>query len=406
MTGSLRQIPDLPPRPTFFERCCEEPFRLFFPMGVLFGLSGVSLWPLYFTGLHKFYPGIMHARLMVDGFLGCFVVGFLGTAGPRLTGTPHFSPRELRTWVALLLAAVAAQIAERSDIGDAIFLVLLVGFAARMGWRLTHRTDLPPPGFVLVGFGFLNAMAGTLLLFIGEFGKGHPSATLLGSLLLYQGWVLYLVLGIGGFLLPRFFAVSADSAENALSGMSRAWKWRAMVALAVGIVLLGSFLVEAFLFAPKVAGAMRFLASGVFLATEIPLYRSAGRPVTIARTLRVALVLLLLGLLFPVLWPWQRVAGLHLVFIGGFTLIIFAVATRVILGHSGHGDLLQQKLPSLGAAALLVILAALFRVLGDFFPLTRGHLLDTASYLWMVAAGLWGWRILPKVRMTGPVTPL
>ena len=71
-------------KPRFFDLCLAEPFRIFFPLATLFGLSGVSLWPLFFLGLHKFYPGPMHARLMIEGFLGGFVIGFLGTAGPRL----------------------------------------------------------------------------------------------------------------------------------------------------------------------------------------------------------------------------------------------------------------------------------------------------------------------------------
>src|ERR1700761_308336 len=93
-------------RSSYFQMCCEEPFRIFFPLGVLFGISGVSLWPLFFSGLHKFYPGIMHARMMIEGFLGCFVIGFLATAAPRLTGTPHCSRAEMRTLLGLMIGAV------------------------------------------------------------------------------------------------------------------------------------------------------------------------------------------------------------------------------------------------------------------------------------------------------------
>ncbi len=50
------------PRPSFLSLCPAEPFRIFFPLATLLGISGVSLWPLFFSGLHKFYPGPMHAR--------------------------------------------------------------------------------------------------------------------------------------------------------------------------------------------------------------------------------------------------------------------------------------------------------------------------------------------------------
>jgi uncharacterized protein involved in response to NO len=383
--------------PSYFKLCCEEPFRIFFPLGVIIGISGVSLWPLFFSGLHKFYPGIMHARMMIEGFMGSFVIGFLATAAPRLTGTPHCSPAELRTLLVLLIGAVGTHIAERSIWADGIFLGLLIFFAARMAWRFAQRTEAPPPGFVLVAFGFLNAIVGTILLIISAYGEGHPYPALLGSLLLYQGFVLYLVLGVGAFLLPRILKIPVPEMEETRE-LTGAWKRRAIFAVCVGVALLVSFLVEVYYLAPKAAGAIRFLAAGTYLLTEIAAHRGEARSSTVTWSLRLALVLLVLGLFFPVLWPWQRVAGLHLVFIGGFTLITFTVATRVVLGHSGHEELLSQPMPFLWGAAFLLALAAVFRVVGDFQPAARGSLLSLASYLWMVAAVVWGWWVLPKVR--------
>ena len=109
-----------------------EPFRLFFPLGVLVSISGVSLWPLYFAGIHKFYPGIMHARMMIEGFMGAFVIGFLGTAVPRLTGARHFSRAELSALLMLYTLSIGTHIAERPFAGDVIFLVLLLTFAVQM----------------------------------------------------------------------------------------------------------------------------------------------------------------------------------------------------------------------------------------------------------------------------------
>jgi uncharacterized protein involved in response to NO len=68
--------------------CCEEPFRIFFPIGAVLALFGVSLWPLYYAGAITEYPSIPHARLMIEGFMASFIIGFLGTAGPRITSAP------------------------------------------------------------------------------------------------------------------------------------------------------------------------------------------------------------------------------------------------------------------------------------------------------------------------------
>src|SRR4051794_40722882 len=99
-------------RVPFWTLAASEPFRIFFPMGVLIGISGVSLWPLYFLGIHRsFYPGVMHARLMIEGFAGGFILGFLGTALPRLLEVHPLSKRELFVLFGLYVGAIGIQIA-------------------------------------------------------------------------------------------------------------------------------------------------------------------------------------------------------------------------------------------------------------------------------------------------------
>ena len=59
---------------------CKEPFRVFFPEGILAGVIGVSLWPMYVFKVTLLYPGEAHARIMACGLFGAFIFGFLGTA--------------------------------------------------------------------------------------------------------------------------------------------------------------------------------------------------------------------------------------------------------------------------------------------------------------------------------------
>src|ERR1043165_8817257 len=88
----------------------REPFRVFFPQGVLAGILGVGLWPLYFTGLTTFYPGQAHARVMAYGLFGGFIFGFMGTAMPRLLLVPVLGTRNALTLLSLHLAMVLAGI--------------------------------------------------------------------------------------------------------------------------------------------------------------------------------------------------------------------------------------------------------------------------------------------------------
>ena len=48
---------------TYLQIALQEPFRIFFPIGVAVALLGVALWPLFHWQYLNFYPGFIHARL-------------------------------------------------------------------------------------------------------------------------------------------------------------------------------------------------------------------------------------------------------------------------------------------------------------------------------------------------------
>src|SRR5438876_11135792 len=64
-----------------------DPFRIFFPLGIVLGVMVVAIWPLYYFHITEGYSGRSHAFVQADGFLYAFIAGFLLTAIPRFTGT-------------------------------------------------------------------------------------------------------------------------------------------------------------------------------------------------------------------------------------------------------------------------------------------------------------------------------
>jgi uncharacterized protein involved in response to NO len=387
-------------KPRFFELCLAEPFRIFFPLATLLGMSGVSLWPLFFAGLHKFYPGMMHARLMIEGFLAGFVIGFLGTALPRLLSAPPLRRGELRSLLVLYVLTAGLHIGEQPRLGDCAFITLLLTFGACMLARLRGRAQLPPPGFVLVAFGLLSGLAGPVLWLCGMQGWVPGSAMLLGGLLLNQAFVLFLLLGIGTFLLPRFLCLRDGHTIPEERTASPGWRLRAAFSAFTGLLLLASYWLEANNPAAPAAAWVRSIAAIGYLATMVPFHRQSRPLHTAPVAAQLALLALVAGLVFPLFWPAQRIAGLHVVFLGGFSLITFTVATRVVLGHSGNEALFETRLPALQIATVLLLVGAVLRAAGDFSP-ARPHWLSGASYLWLLAASVWGFRILPKVRIPG-----
>src|ERR1041385_4903412 len=92
-----------------------DPYRLFFPLGILLGLAGVAIWPLNYFGVITGYWGMSHAFTQADGFLFCFIAGFLLTALPRFTNTdvPGIGIQAILA-VVLLAGSIAMELQEYS----------------------------------------------------------------------------------------------------------------------------------------------------------------------------------------------------------------------------------------------------------------------------------------------------
>ena len=87
---------------------------------------------------------------------------------------------------------------------------------------------------------------------------------------------------------------------------------------------------------------------------------------------------------------------LHIIFIGGFSLMIFSVATMVVLSHGGENDKISKPLPVLWIAALGVGGSLALRVAASFFPAQYFQLLGAAGALWLSAGLAWFFFALPK----------
>ena len=116
-----------------------EPFRIFFPLGLLLGAIGVALWPLFVWHAIAFYPAQAHVRLMIEGLMGSFIIGFLGTAGPRLLDASPLLAAETCALVALQIASAFLHLTQRQTAGDIVFLVLLLLFLGMMARRARAR---------------------------------------------------------------------------------------------------------------------------------------------------------------------------------------------------------------------------------------------------------------------------
>jgi uncharacterized protein involved in response to NO len=394
----MEQPNDTSIRPVSWPDFGREPFRILFPLAVLAGILGVALWPLHFAEIIASYPGQTHARLMAFGFFGGFIFGFLGTAMPRMLSASPLGLRNVLLLAGCHIAMALCFFIQRIEWGDRLFLILFVFFLVLMIRRASRRKDTPPPGFMLVGMALLCGLAGAVLAVVHPFQPEMDTYwVMLQRLLSYQGFVLLPILGVGPFILPRFFGLESPHDFPEMRLPTRAWLRKAALAFAVGLVIILSFFVEVSGW-PRTAYAVRFLFSAAYLLLEFPLHRAPGVRNALGASLRIAFLTLVLGFAAIVFFPAQRVGLLHLTLVGGFGVITFVVATRVVFGHSGNIARLRKSNRWLLAAVLLMLLGMATRVSGDLWPQVMASHYTYGALIWIAAVLFWAAYVLPRVR--------
>lgn len=364
----------------------REPFRIFFPLAVVLGWIGVGHWLLYVLGVTSSFSGFFHGQVMMQAFMMAFALGFLLTAVPRRTQSAPPTALEIAIGAGALVVVVIAALAEQwalAQLAYAAIFVLMLQFALR---RFLTRTAgrRPPASFVLVPIAVAHGLAGALLIARAS-AAVTPSAwqLTLGRLLVEQGVFLCLAVGIGALVLP----LMAGAPPPADVARSRDAAWRIAGYGGIGAAIFASLAAEA-------AGWLHAgpLVRGVVVAAGLAIGGGAWRPPALPglhrRLVWASVWLMPLGLVGAGLFPDLRIAALHVLFIGGFSLMGFGVATHVSLSHL---DLTSLALGTPRAVAVLggtVLLATLARVAADVSQTYFAHL-GWAAALWLVGSGAW-----------------
>lgn len=399
----MRHIHSQPSKPgeaRYLDLVGNEPFRMLFPVGLLLAIIGISLWPLYFGHVWTSYPGIPHARIMFEGFLAAFVFGFLGTALPRMLSTPRLTLVEVLIAALLLCGATASHLFWTTAAGDLLFVALILYTIGLFAVRAVFRRDLPPPGFVMVAMGMVCGIVGATALAVSSVTPLSEFWQRLAILFLYQGFILFPMMGIGAFLFPRFFGLkNRQDFEESLTP-PRSWTARARFALFCGLAVVASFFLEAAGFV-RVGNLVRFIGFAVYLLREVPLYRTWEKG-TMALCLRIALFCAGLAFVAEALFPAYRIGFEHILYMGGFSLVTLTVASRVVLGHSGFSHLFTKRQWPLLVMMGCILIAMTSRVVGDLMPRIQTSHYIYAAILWVFGAVVWDVRILSKVTHPDP----
>ena len=395
-------MPDsLPARfPLSWDHLQREPYRLLFPVGFMLAAIGIGAWiPFYFNPTLYPYPGQGHATLQIQGFLLCFILGFLTTMLPKVLGV---KPLGFGQFIFFPLGLTALSVlawfpAPGAQISAQILHLLLIGnFLAFILRRWPQRKSAPPSTFLFIPMAFAADLAGTGLRLFGILHVTEPGMLRAASLLQYQAFPLLLILGIGGFLLPKLFGNAVADPQSLRDPKSAPL----IIPLAMGAGLLASFALEAA--AAPGAGVQTRLAyllrAGVwawFTLGQLRLLGMTRKPLPYLVAVRISLLSMGLGMALPALFPAYLIAWEHLIFISGFLWLTLSVAARVLTAHAGRLELLEGHRKKILAHGILIALALISRVATGIW--TRGHWLHLAcaAAFALGAMAIWGRIFLP-----------
>jgi uncharacterized protein involved in response to NO len=335
--------------------------------------------------------------------MACFIFGFLMTAMPRFSSTPHATGRELLAVFLLISAIVGFLWAQLWILAEISFILLLLNFVrfavVRFSKRGQGEKHLPPSEFIWIPIAVLHGIVGSLVLILFQSGLIPGWFGDIGEDMATQGFVLAIVSGIGSFMAPRLMGLyeGPKLGETCTpEQLIQAKKRQVWIHFILGALLFLSFLFETETM-ERISHSLRALVvTGVFFFTR-SLPRFPRSRAFFSRLIWVSLWMVLIGLWLTAFFPAYEKTTLHFTFLGGFSLMAFAVATMVVLSHAGEAGRLQKPLFILKLIAFGIVGALGFRIAAVFVPDLFFLFLAVASIFWILIGVSWLCFIAPVI---------
>lgn len=362
-----------------------EPYRIFFFIGTLSSIMGISVWIFFFSGLTETYPLLTHSNLMFFAFLLSFVAGFLLTAVPKMSQTKAATSHEMFCYSILA------------------FLQLIFSFVTKPGWsyliatlqftflirfifiRFFSRKQNPPSGFIYVPVGLVMGFTGSLFSFLYYFCLPDNGFLITFSkLFIYQGFILNLIAGLGGRLIPTLSRTVGALSPMEPGRLNKAKNFIPMLILNFSLVAEGFGSI-------KIGNGLRFFVLLYIAINHFKIFAPKNPKNHLGLFLTVSSLFIVVPYLFISIFPAYKIHLLHLVYIGGFSLMTYLISVRVILAHGGHNLNYELKSHSLWIIPLFLIIASLFRLSVGFAGSSTfySHAIIAASAFWIMGVLVW-----------------
>lgn len=357
------------------KRVLSNPYLLLFPLGILALWAGILVWvPLLWN--QDIYPLAWHRYLVLNGFVACFIAGFLMTAIPRFTKSPYAYGSEVALFSAFTLLGLYEPLASVGSLGQALSLILFITL------RIQQRQENPPYSFLFLFIG----------LALWVFAEGHALYT--GSLHLkvihYEGAFAAFIFGVGSRLIPGILGHSQIVQSQRAHYERPLPLYRTIPPSFIPLLLIYPL---SYLASSPYAEGLRFLVVGLLSLTFWRLHKLPQNRSALTWSIWISAWCICISFLLRVIFYNDGNHISHTFFLSGLVLLTLMVATRVIQSH-GPKDPTLENSPVLWWSTGLILLAMLTRVTAFYMPDHYLNHLAYASTVLLVATLLWSWKYL------------
>ncbi|WP_163132694.1 NnrS family protein [Agarivorans sp. Alg241-V36] len=356
----------------------ELAFRPFFLLAALSSAFSIALWVLLLNGhiligFSGLSPQVWHAHEMLVGFGTTVAVGFILTAVQTWTGQPSIKGKALAGLVLLwCFARIAfyintAESAILASVLQGLWWLAVVVIYSKLVFAAQNRRN-----YIFIALLSVMGLINLAILASDLLANTALALHLTRAMVLLFTIMMALV---GGRVIPFFTVRGAQTAAiecpewiNRLVGP---------LAIATTAAFIASHFVNAYHLVP-----LSLMLLGLLHLLRLAYWRSINTlKVPLLWSLHISYLLMALGLIaLGASYYFASLSfsnALHIITIGAISLMIFAMMSRVSLGHTGRTLAIK---PVISAAFILLIAATLIRA---FLPLAD------ALLAWNVSAGLW-----------------
>jgi len=354
----------------------NDPYRLLFPLGLIYLLIGVSIWfPIAFFH-SEYYPVILHHFLLIDGFMLSFIGGFLMTAVPKFSKSYPTKPLELIIFAILPFLGLKDALNESNNI-LLISMLQSLFLLQFMLMRIFKRKENPPYTFIFIPMALLMIAVVSLL---GFFDSPYYSIEAL-----FLCPISLIILGIGSRLIPGILGhveivkQQREIYEKPLPLFSTIPK---------NILILSLLFISTFFYQHWISNLIQFQIVAYFAFKYWNLGIAPKTKTALTWSIWITCWFFVSGYLLKLLWPSGAIHGLHWIFIAVFANLAILISTRVTVSHAGQESSLENS-KILFWITFFSIFAMSTRILAYILTdLYESHL-GYGAFLMIVMAFLW-----------------